>query len=496
MNDLKMDRREFLKSSAAAAAVGVAGPSLFFAQTAMGAENSYDTVVLVFLRGGMDGLSLVVPDNQISPETTARKNYVAARQAIQLPSTVPDAPPLLRLLSSDNFTPTGYGLHPAATGLKNIWEQGRLAIVNCCGMPGLGDRSHFNTQLYLDLGTPGAKTSQTGWLTRAFSTQTPLSPNALPLLAVTLNSPRNVAGSEDVVGMASPNAMLLDDTNQWNTALLAKMPNMCGGLAQAEKGGQATAAAMLLIKDQQYLPIPTTAIDPTDTAGTKWPKTEFADQLWTVAQSIDKGLGLRYATLNIGGWDTHTSQTMNRFDENVKVLTEGLYAFYKQLEQYGKLGRVTVIVQSEFGRRVKGNDSGGTDHGYGNPVLILGGAVNGRRFYGPSTDLSAADLTSDGDVPVKTDYRQVFSEILMRRMQNNRLGVVFPGYTHVGDLGIVTGASMTPDYSVTTLTAAAMASLPDNAQPEYGESLEPVAEVESAERRSWLERIMAVLGLE
>ena len=66
----------------------------------------------------------------------------------------------------------------------------------------------------------------------------------------------------------------------------------------------------------------------------------------------------------------------------------------------------------------------------------------------------------------------------------------------VGDLGIVTGASMTPDYSVTTLTAAAMASLPDNAQPVYGESLEPVAEVESAERRSWLERIMAVLGLE
>lgn len=490
MNDLKMDRREFLKSSAAAAAVGAAGPSLFFAQTAMAAENAYDTVVLVFLRGGMDGLSLVVPDNQIVPKTAARTNYEAARPTIQVPSSTQS---LERLLKVDGTTPTGYGLHPSATGLKKIWDLRRLAIVHCCGMPGLGDRSHFNTQLFLDLGTPGRKDSPTGWLTRAFSAQAPLSPNALPLLAVTLNSPRNVAGSEAVVGMASPDAMLLDPGNPWNASLLdpGQMPSLCAGEALVEKGGQGTAAAMRLIKGSGYAPLPTGFIDAERT--TKWPTTEFADQLWTVAQTIDKDLGLRYATVNLGGWDTHTTQSMSAFDDNAKKLADGLYAFYKQLEKYGKLGRVTVIVQSEFGRRVTQNASGGTDHGYGNPLFVLGGAVNGGKFYGTPSDL-ASDLVT-GDVPVNTDYRQVFSEILMRRMQNNRLGVIFPNYAHASDMGVVAGTPMTPDYSA-TFAANAVVTLSKHSQPVYGDSLEPIERVESEERRNWLERIMAALGVE
>lgn len=481
MNDLKMDRREFLKSSAAAAAVGAAGPSLFFAQTAMAAENAYDTVVLVFLRGGMDGLSLVVPDGSNS----SRAAYEQAR-GVGVPGGIGIPSGNLLPLQNRNSTPTGYGLHPSAVGLKAIWDQRHLAIVHCCGMRGVEDRSHFNTQLFLDLGTPNHKDSQTGWLTRAFETQPLEGPvGSLPLLAVTLNSPRNVAGSEAVVGMASPGAMLLDPGNKWNDKLLEGMPSLCAGESLVEKGGQGTAAAMRLIKDSHYEPVPE-----------GWPKTDFADQLWTVAQTIDKDLGLRYATVNLGGWDTHSDQAMRRFGGNVATLADGLYAFYQQLVASQKIGRVTVIVQSEFGRRVKQNASGGTDHGYGNPLLVLGGAVNGGRFFGSPSDL-ASDLVT-GDVPVKinSDYRRVVSEILMRRMRNPNLGVIFPVYNHDrGDMGIVAGTSMEPNYSA-TFPANTVVTLSKHSQPAYGDSLEPMERVESEERRNWLERIMAALGVE
>jgi hypothetical protein len=124
----------------------------------------------------------------------------------------------------------------------------------------------------------------------------------------------------------------------------------------------------------------------------------------------------------------------------------------------GQMSRVTVIVQSEFGRRVRANANGGTDHGYGNPLLVLGGAVNGRKFYGNWPGLNPETLSPTfGDVPVTTDYRRVFSEIMVRRMANPQLGTIFPGYTGYSPLGIVQGTDLAVQGAVASAMAATAA---------------------------------------
>jgi uncharacterized protein (DUF1501 family) len=204
-----------------------------------------------------------------------------------------------------------------------------------------------------------------------------------------------------------------------------------------------------------------------------WPTGNFADQLWTIAQSIRFNLGLRYATLDLGGWDTHEGQGTagsgyHYYQNKINELSAALAAFYSELNSTGQMSRVTVIVQSEFGRRVRANANGGTDHGYGNPMLVLGGAVNGRRFYGSWPGLNPETLSPTfGDVPVTTDYRRVVSEIMIRRMANPNLSTIFPGYTGYAPLGIVQGTDLTPKVD----EAATLASVPPTASSVAGQAL-------------------------
>src|SRR5690606_1267537 len=170
-----------------------------------------------------------------------------------------------------------------------------------------------------------------------------------------------------------------------------------------------------------------------------------------------------------------------------------LAAFYGELKTGGELGRVTVVVQSEFGRRVRQNGSRGTDHGYGNPLLVFGGPVNGRRFYGSWKGLDPEILSPYfGDVPVTTDFRRVLSELLIRRMGNNRLGEVFPGYAGYSPLGIVQGSDMARQYAGAIATPVATplpaARLPDIPQPAYGESLGPASGAGMRETPDWQRR--------
>jgi uncharacterized protein (DUF1501 family) len=205
-----------------------------------------------------------------------------------------------------------------------------------------------------------------------------------------------------------------------------------------------------------------------------WPTGGFAEQLWTIAQSIRFNLGLRYATLDLGGWDTHEGQGTagsgyNYYQNKINELSAALAAFYAELNTTGQMSRVTVIVQSEFGRRVRANANGGTDHGYGNPMLVLGGAVNGRRFYGSWPGLNPEILSPTfGDVPVTTDYRRVVSEIMIRRMANPNLSTIFPGYTGYAPLGIVQGADLTPKID----QAATLAVVPPTASSVAGPASE------------------------
>ena len=140
------------------------------------------------------------------------------------------------------------------------------------------------------------------------------------------------------------------------------------------------------------------------------------------------------------------------------------------------------------------NGSGGTDHGYGNPLLVLGGPVNGRRFYGQWLGLDPQILSPYfGDIPVTTDYRRVFSELLIRRMGNNRLGDVFPGYTGYSPLGLFQGSDLAPQYA-SMADVANVARLPANPQPAYGESLRTVR-ARQRDEEHWFRKLLAALGI-
>ena len=446
MADHTPSRRAFLKGCCATAAIAGVAPSMFYARHAI-AGTPHDTLVHVFLRGGIDGLNLVVPVSG-----NDRSHYEEARPSLAIAAS--GAFGALPLTLQDGGG-TGFGLHPSAGGLHALWQESRLAIVHACGMSTTLTRSHFDAQLYCDLGTPGRAGGGSGWLARAWASDPSGAAAGLPLLGVSNGQPASLLGNTDALSMASPSEFALNAGPwQWRESGGGRPANLLGvndvlgsfvsGRAAVEQQARAGDAALRRIGE-----LPFTATLP---AG--WPTSTFARQLWTVAQAIRFGTGLRYATLDLGGWDTHDGQGTagsgyHYYQNRIAELSEALTAFYIEMAAGGESSRVTVVVQSEFGRRVRQNGSGGTDHGYGNPLLVLGDTVNGRRFYGTWPGLDPEVLAPwFGDLPVTTDYRQVFSELLIRRMGNNRLGQVFPEYAGYAPLGIVQGQDMPPVYGI------------------------------------------------
>lgn len=457
MNTPRLTRREFLKGCCAAGAAGAVGPGLFFSSAAEAAANSHDTVVSLFLRGGMDGLNLVMPVSGAD-----RSHYEAARPNLAIAASGAYGALPLTLASGAG---TGFGLHPSATGLRDLWNDQRLAIVHASGLLTSVTRSHFDAQLSIDLGTPGKQSTGTGWLARAMSTQPgALASDSLPALAVNSRQPANFNGSLSALTMGSPSDFELNaGAWQWQktrdnspaglVGVNETLASLWGGQTGLEMDGRRAHGALAVIGRQPYSALPAT-----------WPDNGFAKQLWTIAQSIRFNLGLRYATLDLGGWDTHDGQGSagsgyHYYQNKIAELSSALAAFYAELATTGHMSRVTVVVQSEFGRRVRENANRGTDHGYGNPMLVMGGAVNGRRFFGRWPGLDPEVLSSYyGDVPVTTDHRRVLSEILIRRMRNPNLGQVFPGYTGYAPLGLMQGSDIAPAMAAASLPSAAPAS--------------------------------------
>ncbi|MGR4876231.1 DUF1501 domain-containing protein [Pseudoxanthomonas sp. LARHCG66] len=456
MTDFRLTRREFVKGCGAAAIVGTAGGSLMFADPVDAAVNSYDTVVHLFLRGGIDGLNLVVPIDGVD-----RGFYEEARPSLKIETS--GAYGALPLTLSGGAG-TGFGLHPSASGLRDLWNDGRMAIVHACGMATTVTRSHFDAQLYIDLGTPGKYGSPTGWMTRAWETR-PNGTGTLPALGVSGTQPAGLMGAVDALTMSSPSDFSLN-TTAWSwqrtrsdspsglRGVSETVASLWNGQTGMETSGRRADGALRLIGQQGYASLPAS-----------WPTGNFAQQLWTIAQTIRFNLGLRYATLDLGGWDTHEGQGTagsgyHYYQNKINELSAALAAFYAELNGTGEMARVTVVVQSEFGRRVRANANGGTDHGYGNPMLVLGGPVNGRRFYGSWPGLNPEILSPTfGDVPVTTDYRRVMSEILIRRMGNANLSQVFPGYTGYAPLGLMQGTDLAPKSEGAATTATSIPSL-------------------------------------
>jgi uncharacterized protein (DUF1501 family) len=423
-------RRGFLVGCSAAIA-GLAGSrfnSLAFAQ-----DGSYNEEILVvlFLRGGQDGLNLVVPTGGAD-----RALYESLRPSLAVPAVDAQAHPLGSLVGGNGATE--FGLHPSAAPLHELFVDQKLAVVVGCGMAA-NERSHFDSMNWMELGTPGYSASADGWITRHLSSATNL-PGEILMPSISVGSLQAVSqlGSYETIAMSSPDQFALN-TGPWSAlvdqrqALRNLLESDASWVHQASLKALDAADIVELYAAGDYAPSP----------GVTYPAGPFGENLQTVAQMIRLDLGLRVATLDLGGWDHHESQAFS-FEALVDELARGLQALWADLAAGATdhTPRLSVVVMSEFGRRLGENPDQGTDHGHGNNLLVLSGkAVGGLHGSWPGL---AAELLSDGDLEVTTDFRRVLSEIVAKRLGNPRIDLVFPGYVAEPYLGVVTGEAPEP----------------------------------------------------
>jgi len=397
-------------------------------------------IVSVFLRGGMDGLSFVAPIS--GPD---RDPYVAKRPTIYLRTDGETA----ALPLSGNF-----GLHFAATGLHDLYVQQKLAIVHGIGFPvDLISRSHFDAQDYCDLGTPGNTRTGNGWLARHLEAigQVPDSAQ-IPALAAGSAPPLSLLGRRDAMTLDDPSSFhpnansgtQVDGQPLYKRSTMITINQMYQGSGTLELAGTGAANTVELVDSldlADYTPSPG-ANYPTTGAGTT-----LANQAKLIANIAKREVGLQVATLDYGGWDTHENQGAgdqpnlngNQYAARVDGLSQVLTALYNDLAGSGIAERMVLVVQSEFGRRVRENDNRGTDHGSGNPMLVLGGSVVGGNLYGTFGGLQDGQLFQNEDVATTTDTRRVLSEVVTQHLGNSDLASVFPGYSYPGPLGVLPG---------------------------------------------------------
>jgi uncharacterized protein (DUF1501 family) len=427
----QLSRRKFLVGCSTAIAAMAGGRISYAAFGNAEAEPNQEILIVVFLRGGMDGLSAVFPI-----DGNDRGFYQESRPNIAIPATGENA--ALRL--SDFF-----GLHPAGAPLFDLYQANKLAVVHATGLTS-DTRSHFDAMQFMELGTPGSKSATTGWLTRHLESAGNLPAEIImPAMAAGNLSPTSLAGSNEAIGMSSPSSFSLNFHWRYSGWMRSALREMYLGDSWLHAAGQQTLNAVDVVE----LSNPGTYVPEN---GAVYPSGSFGGNLQAIAQMIKMQLGLRVATIDLGGWDTHEYQGdrgTGYFSTRFGELASGLAAFYTDLSNTAGTDhtkRITIVVMSEFGRTFKQNASRGTDHGHGNIMLVLGDNVNGGKVHGQWPGLQVDQLYDKRDLQITTDYRQVLSEILIRRMGNANLGHIFPNYTSYQPLNVVAGADLAPIY--------------------------------------------------
>lgn len=398
MPKLYLPRRQFLQgcSYAIASMAGARLTNLSFAQD----NNSADTLVVVFLRGGWDALNVVPP-----LQGDDRGFYEKARPNLRITDLLP---------LNDQF-----GLHPALGPLHDLYQAGKMGIVHAVGLD-YDTRSHFDAQEFIELGTPGLKNTTSGWITRHLQ-ETGIS-SILPVVS-TSSQPTSLLNFVPTVSVNSPS-----DFSQWGNDLVGSQQDalrqMYKGNSLLHQAGARTLDALSIVSplaQQEYQP----------SNGATYNDDELGRQLKTIAQMIKLDAGLRVATVDFGGWDTHEYENDGNggyISDLLNQLSTGLANFYLDLDA-GYTDRLSVVVISEFGRRLVQNESYGTDHGHGSVMLTLGGNVNGGQVFGAWPGLHNDQLYDHADLAVTTDYRQVLSELLSKRLGNANIENIFPGFS-------------------------------------------------------------------
>lgn len=414
-----MDRRYFIKSTGITlASLGIIGTAPKFFQSFAAANVLNDksngkrkTIVTIFQRGAVDALNMVVPFGE--------SDYYSLRPTINIPKPASKQETALNL---DGF----FGLHPAMTGMKGLWDKKQLAIIHAVGSPN-NTRSHFDAQDYMEAGTPGNKGTKDGWLNRYL--QSKADPKATPFRAVSITQqvPRSLLGRSPSVALSNLRSFAIQAG--------AYSQNVQGGFEAIyeqtmtgkknndvlKETGQETFEAVNFLKNAnpaQYKP----------ENGAVYPQSPFGNSMLQIAQLIKAGVGLEVAFAECGGWDTHSNQgnTRGQLSNLLRDFSNSITAFVTDLGS--KMDDVVILTMSEFGRTVRENGTRGTDHGHATAMFAIGNSIKGGKVYGKWPGLNSNSLYEGRDLALTTDFRDLFAEVASRHLGANDLQKLFPGY--------------------------------------------------------------------
>lgn len=408
---MSVSRRYFLKSSGLALAGFAAVPS-FLQRTALaqslGGGKDKPIIIAIFQRGAMDGLSAVVPFGD--------RNYYSLRPQIAVAQ--PKNGDADAALDLDGY----FGLSPALAPFKAIYDAGHLAIVHAVGSPD-NTRSHFDAQDYMEAATPGNKGTADGWLNRYLAARADAGATPFRAVAFSSNMPRSLMGKENAIALTNINDFGVkagQGNNQVATSFEALYAqNMTDSLHGT--GKEAFEAVKMLKKanPRQYTPA----------NGASYPNSPFGQNLLQIAQLIKSDIGLEVAFTDRGGWDTHANQGTGRgqLANQLRDFGQAIAALYQDLGD--RMQNVVILTMTEFGRTIRQNGSGGTDHGHASCLFVLGGKVKGGKVYGKWPGLESHQLYEGRDLALTTDFRDVFGEVAMRHLGAANVNSIFPGYT-------------------------------------------------------------------
>jgi uncharacterized protein (DUF1501 family) len=399
-------RRRFL-AGAGMAGVAALGSQLVTARASFGAAPGDGTLIVIFMRGGVDGLSVVVPASD--PALAAARPHIAV--------------PAGALLPLDR----GFGLHPALAPLHDLWKKGQFTAVPAVSTPDLS-RSHFQAQDCLERGGSEGATVE-GWLDRVLDAIGP----GTTFRAVGASSvlPRSLAGDQAPVAMQSIEDFALRSPEQTNPRTKAALGALYTGFDHPLTTDVASTLAGLDIaaglNAAPYQPAAT------------YPDGDFGDALAELARLVKADVGLRVGCIDLGGWDMHTfigTPDRGNMVTNLQPFGQALGAFAADLGD--RWPDVTVVAMTEFGRRITENANNGADHGHGCVVLLAGGRLAGGTIHGAWPGL-AEDVRDQGDVPGSNDYRDVLGEVVATRLGlgADAIAQVFPNHPY-SPLGVTT----------------------------------------------------------
>jgi uncharacterized protein (DUF1501 family) len=403
---MKVTRRQFVKGGVAAFTVTFAAPE-FLSDLALAQGAHTRNLVVLYLSGGNDALSMLVPYNDPFYYSRRPTLAVPAGQVLQI---------------GTDASRVALGLHPRLTGLKQIFDQGKLALVQRTGYENQS-RSHFlGTDIWstADPNNPQAL----GWVGRYLdSLPSPVDP--LVGWNTTSTLPHVLAGRTAVPAIASPAGYAFASPNagaeataERNAALriASHVPVDRPELAFVYGSTQAAMATLDRVATVAlYAPTLT------------YPNTGLGQALRAVAGAMVRGIGTRIFYVTTGGFDTHSGQAVNpangAYFSLMATLNDALIAFYNDLRSQGLLDDTLVVSFSEFGRRISENGSQGTDHGAASVMLAMGGRVNGG-LYGtaPNLNLDPGNPTLEnaaGDVHYETDFRSVYAQVIDQWLGGN-----------------------------------------------------------------------------